>query len=80
MTHLLVKVRAEREKDREERVEQKTVVQSRSKKVRVIHLRPSALSACVCLSPAMTERTSSNRRLIERLPQVEDLRPFPAAV
>lgn len=71
MTHLLVKVRAEREKDREEWVEQKTAVQSQSKKVRAIHLRTVALS--ICLSPAMTERTSSNRRLIEKLPLVVSL-------
>lgn len=38
MTHLLVKVTAAGEKDREERVEQKRVVHSPSKRVRVIHL------------------------------------------
>lgn len=50
MTHLLVKVRAEKEKDREEWVEQKTVVQSQStKKVRVIHLQLFGLCVCVCV-------------------------------
>lgn len=79
MTHLLAKVRAEKEKDREEWVEQKTVVQSQSKKVRVIHLQLFGLCVCVCLSPAMRERTSSNRRLMERLARVEHLCRFPAA-
>lgn len=74
MTHLLVKVRAEREEDREEWAEQKTVVQSQSKKVRAIHLQPLALS--ICLSAAMTERASPSRRLIQRLARVGDFPPF----